>query len=34
VGWSMEKGPQRGDFLTWHVDSRRFQLWRSEEQHV
>lgn len=34
LGMFIEKGPQRGDFLTWHVDSRRFQPWQPEEQRV
>ena len=29
-GLFLETGPARGDFLTWHFDSRRFQPWHEE----
>ncbi|MBK1647821.1 hypothetical protein [Rhabdochromatium marinum] len=27
LGLFVENGPNRGDFLSWHFDSRRFQPW-------
>lgn len=27
----MDEGEHRGDFLSWHFDSRRFQFWRDGE---
>jgi hypothetical protein len=30
LGLFIESGPHRGDFLTWHFDSRRFQPWTEE----
>lgn len=31
LGVFIEDGPHRGDFVVWHVDGRRFQLWHKEE---
>lgn len=31
LGVFIEDGPHRGDFVVWHVDGRRFQIWNSEE---
>lgn len=27
LGLFLDSGPHRGDFLSWHFDSRRFELW-------
>ena len=27
LGLFLDSGPHRGDFLNWHFDSRRFELW-------
>lgn len=31
LGVFIEDGPHRGDFMVWHMDSRRFQTWTAEE---
>ena len=31
LGVFIEQGRHRGDFITWHFDSRRFQPWKSAE---
>ena len=30
LGFFIDEGPHRGDFLNWHYDSRRFQPWPSD----
>lgn len=31
LGIFLDTGPHRGDFLSWHFDSRRFELWTEGE---
>ncbi len=31
LGVFLDEGPHRGDFITWHFDARRFQLWTPKE---
>ena len=32
LGVFLDEGEHRGDFLSWHFDSRRFQPWKQGEQ--